>query len=125
MKSGFLIFILLLTLVVLTSCGSARRPRRYKGGRGRSYGGGGGGGNNVISSGTQCTLEKRPGGGGANCFSEQECGQVGSIMISRKSDSTITNASSSINCIFIDDFKFTLQNQSQIDSEDNAIYVHH
>ena len=50
--------------------GSARRPRRY-GGRGRGWGG------NTISSGTQCTLVKRPGGGGQNCFSEQECGQVG------------------------------------------------
>ena len=66
---------------------SRRNGRRSRGGGGygKSYGGGGssGGfgnsvssGGNVISAGTQCTLEKRPGGGGANCFNEQECGQV-------------------------------------------------
>ena len=55
--------------------------------RGYSRGGGG----NKISVGTKCRLEKRPGsgGGGGQCFQEQECGQVCST-VTQTECSTVT-----------------------------------
>ena len=104
-----MLFTLLFTLVIMTSCGSARGPKRYRGGRGRSYGGG----SNVISSGTQCTLVKRPGGGGANCFSEQECGQVSQNIISMISITTPPTISQYQVCQTVSEQQCVTVSQSQ------------